>query len=53
MEAMPTTAQADSTIASTGRKPYRSPVIRLRGTLSGLTQAVGSRNGDGGQNMML
>ena len=53
MEAMPTTAQADSTIASTGRKPYHSPVLRLRGTLSALTQALGTANGDGGQNMML
>ena len=53
MEATPTSTQADSTIASTGRKHYRSPVIRLRGTLSALTQAVGSANGDAGQNMML
>ena len=35
------------------RIPYHSPVLRLHGALARLTQAIGSRNGDAGQGMMV
>jgi hypothetical protein len=34
------------------RSPYHTPVLRLRGSLARLTQAIGSLNGDAGQGMM-
>ena len=35
-------------------RPYHSPVLLLRGTLAELTQSTaGTRNGDGGQLMMV
>lgn len=35
------------------RSPYHTPVLRLRGSLASLTQAIGSANGDAGQGMMV
>ena len=35
-----------------GKRPYHEPVLRVYGPVKLLTQGTGSRNGDGGQNMM-
>ena len=39
-------------MASTTRRPYRSPLLIEYGSVSKLTEAAGSKNGDAGQNMM-
>jgi hypothetical protein len=37
---------------TTVKKPYKSPVLTSYGTVAKLTQATGSRNGDGGHTRM-
>jgi len=35
------------------KKHYQKPVLKTHGPVKHLTQGSGSRNGDGGQNMMV
>jgi hypothetical protein len=53
MEAAPRTGPVTADAHTPVRGPYHSPVLRLYGALTRLTQSIGSRNGDAGQGMML
>jgi len=52
MEESPRPGQAKVEEQTPVRSPYHTPVLRLRGSLARLTQAIGSLNGDAGQGMM-
>ena len=52
MEESPRPGQAKVDEHTPVRSPYHTPVLRLRGSLARLTQAIGSLNGDAGQGMM-
>jgi hypothetical protein len=54
MEDAPLRGEVKADEQALERRPYHSPVLLLRGTLAELTQSTaGTRNGDGGQNMMV